>query len=85
MFSPVCADNFGMKNLAVNYTFLYVAYGLAGLIGPQLAAFTKTSSGGYSMAFMTVAGMSCVGLLLVILLKANHASMNRNKQLGGKI
>lgn len=69
MFSPVCADNFGMKNLAVNYAFLYIAYGLAGLIGPQLAARIRTASGGYDMAFLTVAGMSAVGFVLVLLLK----------------
>lgn len=69
MFSPVCADNFGMKNLAVNYAFLYIAYGLAGAIGPQLAAGIKTVSGGYDMAFLTVAAMSTAGLLLVMALK----------------
>jgi OFA family oxalate/formate antiporter-like MFS transporter len=62
MFSPVCADNFGMKNLAVNYTFLYVAYGLAGLIGPQLAARIKESFGGYQYAFVVVAVLAVFGL-----------------------
>lgn len=74
MFSPVCADNFGMKNLAVNYAFLYIAYGLAGLVGPQLAARIRTTSGGYDMAFLTVAGMSVAGVLFVLLLKARAAS-----------
>jgi MFS transporter, OFA family, oxalate/formate antiporter len=69
MFSPVCADNFGLKNLAVNYSFLYVAYGLAGVIGPQVAAATKTASGGYNLAFMMVAVMSVVGFLLILFLK----------------
>jgi OFA family oxalate/formate antiporter-like MFS transporter len=69
MFSPVCADNFGMKNLAVNYAFLYIAYGLAGLVGPQLAAGIKTTSGGYDMAFLAVAGMSVVGFALILILK----------------
>ncbi len=69
MFSPICADNFGMKNLSINYTFLYVAYGIAGVIGPQLAAWTKTVSGGYNLAFITVAAMSAVGLGLTFMLK----------------
>lgn len=71
MISPVCADNFGFKNLAVNYTFLYVAYGLAGVIGPQLAAQIKTGTGGYHLAFLVVAGMSALGLVLVLVLKLN--------------
>jgi len=69
MFSPICADNFGMKNLSVNYGFLYVAYGFAGVIGPQLAAQMKTISGGYNGAFMTVAVMSLIGLVLTLVLK----------------
>jgi len=72
MFSPVCADNFGLKNLAVNYSFLYVAYGLAGVIGPQVAAATKTASGGYNLAFLIVAVMSAAGFLLVLFLKTER-------------
>ncbi|MFV0363502.1 MAG: OFA family MFS transporter [Suipraeoptans sp.] len=69
MIAPVCADNFGLKYHAVNYTFLYVAYGLAGVVGPQLAASIKEASGGYTFAFLTVAAMSAVGLILVLFLK----------------
>lgn len=81
MFSPVCADNFGIKNLAVNYAFLYVAYGLAGAIGPQLAAGIRTASGGYNLAFLTVAGMSVVGFLLVLFLNTASRRLNQAKSL----
>ncbi|QIB68705.1 OFA family MFS transporter [Aminipila butyrica] len=70
MFSPICADNFGIKNLAVNYSFLYVAYGFAGVIGPQLAAATKAMGNGYNLAFLTVAAMSLVGFVLTLYLKS---------------
>jgi len=69
MFSPICADNFGIKNLAVNYSFLYVAYGFAGVIGPQLAARTKAMGDGYNLAFLTVAGLSLIGFSLTLYLK----------------
>ncbi len=69
MFSPLCADNFGLKNLAVNYAFFIIAYGLAGLIGPQLASRIHEASGGYKTAFLFVAGMAVVGLLLVVFMK----------------
>ncbi|QOX64700.1 OFA family MFS transporter [Anoxybacterium hadale] len=70
MFSPICVDNFGIKNLAVNYSFLYVAYGFAGVIGPQLAARTKAMGDGYNLAFLTVAILSVVGFALTLYLKA---------------
>ncbi|HHV10604.1 MAG TPA: OFA family MFS transporter [Clostridiales bacterium] len=79
MFSPVCADNFGMKNLAVNYAFLYIAYGLAGLVGPQLAARTRTASGGYDMAFLAVAGMSVVGFALILVLKMKSKAASHKR------
>lgn len=83
MFSPICADNFGIKNLSINYAFLYVAYGIAGVIGPQLAAWTKTLSDGYDMAFMAVAVMSAAGFVLTMLLKFlssnNYSNMVRSK------
>lgn len=77
MFSPVCADNFGLKNLAVNYGFLYIAYGLAGAVGPQLAATAKTISGGYNLAFLTVAGMSAAGFLLILFLKTRKPQLSK--------
>lgn len=77
MIAPVCADNFGLKYHAVNYTFLYMAYGFAGVIGPQLAAAIKAASGGYIYAFLTVAVMSVAGFLLVLLLKLHGRTVSR--------
>lgn len=77
MFSPVCADNFGMKNLSVNYAFLYIAYGLAGFVGPQLAAKVKDVSGGYSGAFIAVAIMCIAGIMLVFLLRRRQQVESR--------
>ena len=77
MFSPVCADNFGIKNLAMNYSFLYVAYGFAGVIGPQLAARTKEMGDGYNLAFMTVAVLSLIGFALTMSLKISTSKGTR--------
>lgn len=82
MFSPICADNFGIKNLSVNYSFLYIAYGFAGLIGPQLAARTKASSGGYTGAFTTVAIMSAMGFVLTLVLKLELKKNQKKMELG---
>jgi OFA family oxalate/formate antiporter-like MFS transporter len=77
MFSPIAADFFGLKNLRVNYTFLYTAYGLAGILGPQLAVRAK-AAGGYDTAFKVVAVFSlmgiCLSIALVRVLKGKKAS-----------
>lgn len=79
MFSPVCADNFGLKNLGVNYAFLYIAYGLAGFVGPQLAARIHHISGGYAMAFLFVAGMAVIGIALTLILKMRAEALPSNQ------
>ncbi|MCM8711248.1 OFA family MFS transporter [Clostridium sp. SYSU_GA19001] len=68
MIAPVAADNFGIKNLSVNYGFLYIAYGFAGILGPQLAATAKDMGEGYGIAFITVAVFSAIGILLCLYL-----------------
>lgn len=73
MISPLCADVFGIKHLAVNYSWFYISYGIAGVVGPQLASIIRTSSGGYSAAFLTVAGMSIFGIVIIFLQKARTA------------
>lgn len=78
MFSPICADNFGVKNLAFNYSFLYVAYGIAGVIGPQLAARTKAMGNGYNLAFMVVTVLSAVGFALTLYLQISSSRKTRS-------
>lgn len=80
MFSPICADNFGFRNLAFNYSFLYVAYGFAGVIGPQLAARTKAMGSGYNLAFMVVAILSAIGFALTLYLQISSSRKIRSSE-----
>ncbi len=68
ILSPLCADNFGLKNHSVNYTLLFITYGFSGIIGPQLGARIREASGEYSYAFLTVAIFCVVGFALVLFL-----------------
>ena len=48
--TPITADLFGAAHVTENYGVMYLAFGFAGLAGPQIAV--KLSTGGdYSMAF----------------------------------
>lgn len=69
ILSPVCADNFGLKNHAVNYTFLFIAYGFSGIIGPQLGARIRDITGNYDYGFLTVAVLAVIGFSLVLFLQ----------------
>lgn len=68
IFPALTADNFGVKNLGVNYGILFVSYSIAGTIAPTLAAYLKESSGGdYTLGLTIAIGVNVVGILLTLL------------------
>jgi len=70
IFPSVTADNFGAKNIGVNYGVMFTAFGLAAFVGPRLAAMVKESSGGeYGTAFLIVAIMNIVGIIFTFVIK----------------
>ncbi|PLW77113.1 L-lactate MFS transporter [Cohaesibacter celericrescens] len=68
LIAPAAADVFGTKYVNVNYGFLYIAYGIGGVLGPQIAAFTKNLSGGYSLGFLIVSAFSVIGIGLTFMI-----------------
>jgi len=52
------ADYFGSKNVGQVYGAMLTAWGLAGLVGPQLISYIKDSTGEYTNAFYIMPG-SC--------------------------
>jgi OFA family oxalate/formate antiporter-like MFS transporter len=75
------ADYFGNKNVGANYGFVFTAYGIAGILGPQLAGYFKdaaVSAGGagggspfHWMAPFLIAGLSCfVASVITAFIKA---------------
>jgi OFA family oxalate/formate antiporter-like MFS transporter len=59
VFPAVTADFFGTKNIGANYGFVFTAYGVGGLLGPQFAARVLEAMGGYRLAFI-VTGVLCL-------------------------
>ncbi|MDY0241129.1 MAG: OFA family MFS transporter [Rhodospirillaceae bacterium] len=65
-FPSITADAFGPKNLGMNYGIIFIAYGIAGFIGPRLASRVKEmNNGDYTMAFLIAASLSVIGVILV--------------------
>jgi len=69
IFPALTADKFGPKNNGVNYGIMFIAFALAGYLGPILAANVKASSGSYGQAFVIAACMSVVGILLTLFVR----------------
>jgi OFA family oxalate/formate antiporter-like MFS transporter len=65
VFASTSADFFGTKHLGLNYGLLFTAYGVAGLLGPQIAGFIFDRSNSYEDAFFIAAGLSVVALISI--------------------
>lgn len=44
LFPAATADYFGNKNVGINYGWVFLAYGVAGIAGPQVAGYFKTTA-----------------------------------------
>jgi OFA family oxalate/formate antiporter-like MFS transporter len=64
LFPAATADFFGNKNVGHNYGWVFLAYGVAGIAGPQVAGYFKDAAqGGDVSAWFTpflIAGIGCL-------------------------
>jgi OFA family oxalate/formate antiporter-like MFS transporter len=72
LFPAVTADFFGNKTVGKNYGLVFYAYGIAGIVGPQLAGIFKDAARGATnpSAWLTpfiIAGIACLAGALIIL------------------
>jgi len=68
LFPAATADFFGNKNVGLNYGWVFLAYGVAGIVGPFLAGYFVDHAAGAFGAWKTpfiIAGIAClVGAVL---------------------
>lgn len=80
LFPAITADYFGNKRVGRNYGWMFTAYGIAGILGPQLAGWFKDSAAGSGapVVWMTpfiIAGVAClIGALVMKLTKPPKVS-----------
>ena len=54
-FSALSSDTFGAKYNGINYSIIFTGYGIASIVGPNVATAIKSSTGNYSGAFIFAA------------------------------
>jgi len=68
LFPTITADTFGAKNVGQNYPFVFLAYGVGGILGPILGG-KMGDLGNFPLAF-TISGIAVlIGTLLTIVVK----------------
>jgi OFA family oxalate/formate antiporter-like MFS transporter len=63
VFASTTADFFGTRNLGMNYGALFTAWGIAGIVGPFIAARVYEATGSYSYAFYGAAGLALIAFV----------------------
>jgi len=83
LFPAATADFFGNKTVGTNYGWVFLAYGIAGIAGPQVAGhFKDAAKGGDVSAWMTpfvIAGAACIAAAVIGLLLKPPRHDNRQQ------
>lgn len=64
------ADLFGTKELGAIHGYVLTAWAAAGLAGPQIAAYIRTTTGSYEMTLQIFSGVFVVALIVSQLMRA---------------
>ncbi|MBN1820330.1 MAG: OFA family MFS transporter [Prolixibacteraceae bacterium] len=68
LFPTITADTFGAKNVGQNYPFVFLAYGVGGILGPILGG-KMGDLNNFALAF-TISGIAVlIGTLLILFVK----------------
>jgi len=69
VYAALAGDFWGTKYLATNYGLLFLAWGLAGVLGPVLGARVFVSTGAYQYAFFIAAGLASAALIILSMVR----------------
>jgi MFS family permease len=76
LFPAITADFFGNKNVGLNYGWVFLAYGIAGVAGPQIAGWfkdaakTATDASAWQTPFFIAAAACVLGGIIMTVVKA---------------
>ena len=68
-YPSLVVDYFGVKYSGPNYARIFLAYGIGGIIGPQLAVRVVAATGGYTWAFVIIGASCIIGAVMSIISK----------------
>ncbi|HEX9308347.1 MAG TPA: OFA family MFS transporter [Anaeromyxobacter sp.] len=75
IFPSATADQWGTKNMGLNYGVLFTAWGVGGVVGPMLAGKIADRTGSYAGAY-NIAGMLLMAAFVLAMLSYIEVSVN---------
>lgn len=76
-FSALSSDTFGPKYNSINYCIIFTGYGIASIVGPNVATTIQSSTGSYSGAFLFAAACSLIAAVLCFAAKQMSKSSTK--------
>ena len=73
-------DIFGTKNLSAIQGNLLTAWAVAGLVGPQLAAYVRQATGSYQYTLYIFAGLFVLALLIAVAMHFNIRALRTKEE-----
>ena len=70
LFPAATADSFGSENVGLNYGFVFMSYGVGGIVGPILAGAVQDAGLSFLYAFIPAAIMCFIASILAIIYKS---------------
>src|SRR5204863_9431311 len=70
VFASTTADFYGTRHLGMNYGVLFTAWGVAGILGPAIAAAVFDRFGAYRYAFFTASAFALIALAALAVARA---------------
>jgi OFA family oxalate/formate antiporter-like MFS transporter len=81
VYASTSADFYGTKYIGLNYGLLFLAWGVAGVLGPFLGGRVYVATGEYRWAFFIAAGIEVLAFGALLLAKNPHAADPESKSL----
>ena len=70
VFPGFTAGQFGMKNNSLNYGVMFIAFSVAGVLGPMIMANNYAKTESYSTPILIALALSVLGLALTFVYRA---------------
>ena len=85
LFPATLTDTFGTKHATTNYGFLYISFGVSGLLGGPVAALIHDAAGSWVPVFSIAIGLDVLSAVLAffVLLPARRRWLANRRAIGG--
>ncbi len=72
LYASTTADFFGARNVGTNYGLVFLAFGVAGIVGPKLGGRIYDQFQSYTRAFDIAAVLLAIAFIIIVTLRPPH-------------